>query len=297
MLLIRRFAIVIFTLGASIICEAQKTGEVDYPNLGIKFTIPEGWKGAETDGGFLMGSDSKPGLVIMLPHEVKDLNILKKEAEAGLYDEGIALKKSSEFESIGKEGIGAEFEGLIQGEKAKAYVAGIINPFGSGVTIMATTTISSYNNDYKELAKKIAMSLKFSQPVEPPVTQEWRNTLSGAKLTYLNSSYSSGASYDGYSTYSGYSSRHEITLCPNGYFSNYSSSSMSVDTGGAFAGGAGNDNGQGKWSVVTNADGTPVLKLEFNNGEVSSYKLSYEDSKTYLSGSRYFRTYDNVQCN
>ncbi len=294
---IRRYAIVIIALSANIIGKAQKAGEVDYPYLGIKFTIPDGWKGAETEGGFLMGSDTKPGLIVMLPHDVKDLNGLRQEAEAGLQGEGISLSKSSEFESVGKEGIGAEFEGLIQGEQAKAYVAGIINPFGSGVTIMAASTTSSYNNDYKELAKRIAMSLKFSQPVEPPVTQEWRNTLMGAKLTYLNSSYSSGASYDGYSTYSGYSSRHEITLCPNGYFSDYSSNSMSVDTGGAFAGGGGNDSGQGKWSVVANADGNPVLKLEFNNGEVSSYKLSYEEGKTYLSGSRYFRTYDNTQCN
>ncbi|MEQ8303935.1 MAG: hypothetical protein RIB47_11125 [Cyclobacteriaceae bacterium] len=276
---------------------AQQTGEVDYPYLGIKFTIPNNWKGAEAEGGFLIASDTEPGLIFLLPHEVKDIELLKQEAEAGVKEEGIMLSKISEFEAVGQEGVGAEFEGMIQGEAAKAFVAAVINPFGSGVTILAAAASKSYSAHYKQLAKEIAMSLQFSEPVEPPVTQEWRNTLSGAKLTYLNSSYDSGPSYGGYSTYSSYSSRNEITLCPTGLFSYYSSSSMSVDTGGAFAGNAGNIDGRGKWSVTANAEGVPVLRLDFANGEVYSYKLTYENKKTYLNGSRYFRTYDDVQCN
>ncbi len=64
---------------------SQKTGEVDYPYLGIKFTIPPQWKGGESGDGFLIISDTQPGLIFMVPHDVNDLDILKREAEAGLH--------------------------------------------------------------------------------------------------------------------------------------------------------------------------------------------------------------------
>ena len=280
----------------SILAYSQQTGVVDYPYLGIRFTIPSGWKGAESGGGYVIASDTQPGLVLMAPHEENDLAALKREAEAGLRDEGVVLSKSGEFESIGAGGVGALFEGVIQGQQAKAYVIGVINPFGTGVTIISASTKESYSDAHRNLARELALSLKFSEPVEPPVTQEWRDALKGAKLTYLKSNYSSGGSVNGYSTYSGYSSHNEITLCANGQFSYYSNNSMSVDTGGAFAGGAGNDSGQGQWRVEANGQGQPTLVLKFNDGKNYSYTLSYEDKKTYLNNTRYFRTYDS-KCN
>lgn len=276
---------------------SQKMGEVDYPYMGIKFTIPTEWKGEESGDGFLIVSDTQPGLVFMVAHEVNDLDILKQEAEAGIQEEGVVLRKSSEFDEVGKGGVGAEFEGIIQGQQVKAYVVGIINPFGYGVSIISATTTTMYSEVYKKLARQIAMSIQFSEPTEAPVTQEWREALKGAKLTYMNSNYSSGGvSVGGYSTYSGYSSHSEITLCPSGNFSYYSSNSFSVDTGGGFANSAGNKDGRGKWEVTNNGKGEPVLKLLFNNGRAHSYQLSYKDKKTYLNDTRYFRTYD-AKCN
>lgn len=270
---------------------------MDYPYLGIRFTIPAGWTGAESGEGYVMGSDTMSGLIFLMPHDVDDVEILKQEAEAGLNEEGVSLQKSGTFDQIGQGGIGAEFEGYIQGQAAKAYVAAVINPFGHGVSVVSATTREIYNEDYKNLAQKVAMSIKFSEPVEPPVTQEWREALKGAKLTYMNSNYSSGGvSVGGYSTYSSYSSHTEIVLCTSGRFTYYSSSSFSVDTGGAFAGNAGDKNGNGNWEVTNNGAGEPLLKLHFNNGNIHSYKLTYEDEKTFLNDSRYFRTYD-TNCN
>src|SRR5690606_9786378 len=113
---------------------AQQTGEVDYPYLGIKFTIPEGWKGAEQQGAYIMGSDTEAGLILLIPHEEKQISTLKMQAEQGLHEEGISLTKSGEFQKVGAEGIGAEFTGVIQGTSAKAFIAAVINPFGMGVT-------------------------------------------------------------------------------------------------------------------------------------------------------------------
>lgn len=274
---------------------AQQTGEVEYPFLGVRFTIPQGWKGAEASGGFLIGHDTKPGFIFLIPNDVTDMEALKAEARNGLNEEGISMYMISDFEEIGTGGVGAEFEGSIQGTPARAFIAGVINPFGMGVTIMATTDQANYTGAYKVLATKLAMSLKFTHPKEPPLSSQWKEALTGATLTYMNSSYSSGPSYDGYSTYSGYSSHIEILLCPSGNFTYSNSSSMSIDTGGGFAGSGDNGNSQGRWSLTGDAGGNNVLKLEFSNGEVSTYTLSYENDKTYLNGKRYFRTYKK-QC-
>ena len=64
---------------------AQKTGRVDYPTLGISFTIPSGWVGQETETGFLMGHNSIPGMILMIPHDQKyDLQAMRAEAQAGI---------------------------------------------------------------------------------------------------------------------------------------------------------------------------------------------------------------------
>jgi len=269
---------------------AQQTGLVDYPALGIRFTIPEGWKGAESGEVFLMGSDTQPGLIILMTHQESQIQVLKSQAEAGLVDEGVNLQKAGEFEQVGTEGVGAEFSGNIQGTPARAYIAAVINPFGTGVTIVAATDVPNFSPVYKQLAHEIAESLKFSQPKEAPVTQEWRETLQGAKLTYLDSYSSSG-----YDSYGGYSNHEEILLCGS-RFTFYSNSSMSIDTGGAYASSAGSTNNAGNWTVATSASGTPVLRLQYDNGKVSDYELDYREKKTYLNGYRYFRTYDHGEC-
>ncbi|MEQ8415928.1 MAG: hypothetical protein RIB71_15725 [Imperialibacter sp.] len=269
---------------------AQQTGVVDYPTLGIRFTIPDGWKGAESGEVFLMGSDTQPGLIILMTHQESQIQNLKTQAEAGLVDEGISLQKAGDFEKVGSEGIGAEFSGNIQGTQAKAYIAAVVNPFGTGVTVVAATDVPNYSSLYKQLAKEVAGSLQFSQPKEPPVTEEWRQTLQGAKLTYLDSYSSSG-----FDSYGGYSDHEEILLCGT-RFTFYKNSRMSIDTGGAYASSLDKSNNAGNWTVTTNASGVPLLHLQYDNGDVSDFELEYKETKTYLNGYRYFRTYDHGEC-
>lgn len=109
----------------------------------------------------------------------------------------------------------------------------------------------------------------------------------------MDSYSSSGPSYDGYSTGGGYSSETQIHLCAQGYFKFKSSSSVSIATGGAFGSSSGNKKGDGSWEITGNAQGQAVLKLNFNNGQVHEYILTYEDNKTFLNGERYFFTYGN----
>lgn len=272
---------------------AQQSGKISYPALGIEFEVPDGWIGQESADGFLIGSNTEPGMIVLSTHEHKDLAALKQEAEQGIAEEGgNVLRKSTDFVAIGDNATAAEFSGTVEGQDAKAYIAGVINPHGAGVTVMALTTTDAYGPRYSQLVTEIVESLRFAKPVESSAVTEWRQALAGAKLTYLESYRSSGPSVDGFATGGGYSTQIVIRLCGDGTFTDSSNSSMSIDTGGAFGSSSGRDQGAGQWSVIGNVQGGATLKLDYPNGDVAQYALDYRDQKTYLNGTRYFRTQD-----
>ncbi|MEM6523242.1 MAG: hypothetical protein AAF693_05610 [Bacteroidota bacterium] len=243
-----------------------------------------------------MGSNTQPGLIALIPHEAKTIQELEQQARMGIQEERIYLNLSGQLEKFGAEGVGAEFSGFIEGTPAKAYLIGVVNPFGSGLTIVATTDKANYSSVYKNLAAEIASNLQFRAPKEPTKNKEWRDWLRGSKLVYMNSNYDSGPSYGGYSTYSSYSIKREILLCSNNQFSYYSSSSTSFDAGAGFGGTNSNDNGRGTWEINWDAVGNSTLNLRFSNGEERIYELTYKDQKTKLNGSRYFVIKDHGQC-
>jgi len=270
-----------------------QTGKVSYPTLGIEFKIPNGWLGQETEQGFIMGSNTETGLIAISTHTHQHLDAVKKEVSMGISEgTNVQLQMAGSFNRLSQKSVGAEFSGLLQGQSAHAYVAGVINPYGTGVSIMALTTTEHYSARYVELVKQIVSSLKFSEPKTGPIVAEWDQTLQGATLTYMNSYYSSGPSYGGYMTGGGYSSKVVIQLCRNGQFSDSRNSSLSVDTGGAFGSSGGSNQDSGRWSVIANVKGGASLKLNYPDGSVAEYTLEYNDEKTFLNGTRYFRTYD-----
>ena len=271
---------------------SQQTGKVDYPYLGVSFTIPSGWLGQEVESGYIMGSNTEAGFILMMTHEAKTLDELKREASKGIQEEGgTALSLAGDIQQVGPSGVGAQFSGTLEWNPATAYIVGVINPFGYGVTVIAVTNPPSYSTRYEELAREVANSIQFAKPKESPVVKEWKEALKGAKLTYLSS-------YDGsgYGSYGGTSTTREILLCSDGSFSYYYNSSMSLDTGGASAFSNSNDGGQGSWSVETATDGEAILMLEFTDGREFSYDIGYKDNKTFLNDTRYFRTYDHGSC-
>jgi len=273
---------IVLLLSASL--KAQLTGTVDFEYAGVSFTIPSDWQGQETEGGVLLGSNTEAGFILLMQHQANSVDQLKQEADQGLYDEGVALTRSSDYETIGSAGIGAEFSGTIQYEQAKAYVIGLINPHGAGVTILSATSAQQYGPRYGELARSIAKSVRFYEPKKSEAANDWKSLLTDTRLTYMNTYNSS--SYD---SYGGYSDKEEIDLCAQGYFKYNSSSTMSFDVQGGY--GYSDDRGQGAgtWEVASDASGNPVLKLTFHNGQVQEYTLEMREGKTFLNGRRYFR--------
>lgn len=273
---------------------AQKTGKMEYKELGISFNIPDGWMGQEGDGVFLMAHNSIPGFMIITTNETKSVEGLKQEAQVGLVEaNGTNLQlSSSNFDNIGSNGIGAEFTGTLEYQPAKAYVAGLVNPYGSGVTIISATLQDKYTPAHKAAAIKLANSVQFKKADIGPLAGQWKERISGTRLTYMNS-YNSGYGSGGYSD------ETIIDLCPQGYFNYSSNSHMSVDVGSTAYSNS-RKGGAGEWKVVGNHSGQAVLQLTFYSGEVYEYVLTNDDDKTFLNGKRYYRTWtgDNApNCN
>jgi len=275
---------------------SQQTGEISYPNLGLKFSVPDGWLGQESEIGFVMGSNTIAGLALVMTNEVKTLDDMRNEAAIGIVDEnGTSLKPSGSLTIIGQNAIGGIFEGTLEWQPARAYVIGMVNPQGYGITIVTVTSSSAYSSVHEEVSKSIARSTVFSKIEFVDQSGQWKESLSNARLTYMNSNYSTDINSDGSLGGSGYSDKVIIDLCGQGHFNYSSNSTSSFDTTGGSLYGTGGDQGAGSWEVVNNPIGQPILRLNFRNGEVSEFLLELIDSKTYLNGSRYFRTYGNYR--
>ena len=91
----------------------------------------------------------------------------------------------------------------------------------------------------------------------------------------------------------GYSDKTVIDLCGQGYFNYYDNSSFSVGTAGSSAAGRSGEQNSGTWTVLRGDQGQAILQLTFKTGEVMKAVIEIDsEGKTYLDGTRYFRTYE-----
>lgn len=262
---------------------AQQQGKFEHAGLGLTLTIPDGWVGREMTYGFNISSYTEPGFILLTSHEYTTLDQLKAEARAGLQEaNGTSLKMEGDIEQFSDRSIGAEFTGTVEWQKARSYIIGTINPYGAGVSILATAADDEYSPKLREIAIKIARSFKFTKADKLPIVEEWKKLLANARLTYIDS-YTSGSD--------GYSSEEVIDLCAAGYFNYNQKNHLSIDNRSSYAYARGSGRGSGNWVVTTNMQNKPVLQLTFYTGEVYEYVLAMEKKKTILNGNRYFRTY------
>jgi hypothetical protein len=274
----------------------QQTGVVTYDQLGVSFTIPEGWVGQETGSIYVMGSNEIPGLIILIPHDQPySLNDLRTEALKGMdLGGGTVLRPVSEITMNGEDLVMGLFEGTIEYSRAKAFIVGKINPYGNGITVVSTTTPELYKEDiYDKLAMTVAQEVKFSEvqgsasasDSQGTALNDWKYQLGGTRLTFMES-YNSGGVDGG-----GYNMSTEIHLCQEGFFKYYDQSFMSAGGFNRTAVSSQQTRGHGTWNIAT--DNLPQLILSFHDGSVKYYDLEWrEDTKLFMNGYRYFRTWE-----
>jgi hypothetical protein len=292
---IMRMTLIFVLCAVPILTSAQETGTITYKELGLQFTIPEGWVGQESQTGFVMGHTSIAGLVLITTHNYSGEQLIQ-EARKGIADnQGTQLQLSGDLEVLNDHTIGGEFQGTLEWQAARAFIVGLANPDGMGISIMAMTTAEQYNHSYRDLALRVMASVQFSKPETGPVVEEWKKYLSGVKLTYMES-YSSPSYTDG--GVSGfYENKEKIDLCDKGYFNHYSYNLVSVEGQSAndgtlvHASDGGQKYGNGTWEIEAGTGGSAILRLLFHDGRSLEYTLSEKDDKTFLNGYRYFRTW------
>ena len=261
-------------------------GDVKNNDWGMSFTKPAGWDGRLTEAGYVLGSNTEKGLLLILPNEAKDMATMRAEAQKGLMEEGgTYLTLAGNLKAVGQNGLAGKYQGTLQGEQANAYVVGLISPHEYGAVVMVAVEPASYGPKYEQLAEELARSIRFFKPVVPPLAQQWKRDLNNCKLSY----------YDSYSSYSGggYTTKKTFDLCAAGFFRyNLEDETIWNAGDGSLTGGyaANYGNGNGTWSVVGRG-GQAVLVLKFYDGKVWEYEMSTNaDGHTLMNGTRYLRT-------
>ena len=285
------YSLIVLVLGALLTNTSHSqeplTGRINEPYLGISFTVPDTWTAYKTEIGYFMVSETVKGFVIIMQHDYNSIQELQNAAMEGIADEsGTILQPDGKPERYGETALSIKLTGYVEWQQAKAYALALLSSHGGGVTILTAVEPQIFSQQYIELVKNIAQGVEFSKPETPPVVEQWKNALTGMRLTYMHT-YSSGTS-------GGFSDKIVIDLCPNGTFSYSSSHNLSIDTGGAYGYNHAKDGGAGKWDIIS-IHGKPTLQLSFHDGNIQQHMISLQGDSFYLDNRRYFRTND-AQC-
>ncbi|RLE17799.1 MAG: hypothetical protein DRJ08_02820 [Acidobacteria bacterium] len=136
--------------------------------FGFSFQPPADWVARVNPGaGYILGSQNHKGVILVSHHSYPSLEKMRTEAAGGLIDpkSNVRLIPEDGFESVGNNGFGGLLSGTIQGKQAKAYLLGLMSPYGGGVSILVAVTPESYTSQYPGFAKTLAASVQFSRPV------------------------------------------------------------------------------------------------------------------------------------
>lgn len=264
---------------------------VNDPSMGVRFSVPPGWKPQKQQANYIMGHDTIPGMILVIPHTSNSIQELAAAASEPLYQaEDGQLMVTSSPQNLASNMIVADYGGNVQGKDARGRIVGIVSPFGGGFLVMAGADAASYGPQHARLAEDIARSMRFSKPQAPPEAVMWKQKLTGMRVKYFKH----GGSSDVSGAYS-WSDERDIDLCSNGTF----------QSAGGFQGSLGTANGSaiidpgsksqsGQWAIIGQA-GQPALQLQHTSGKVETFVLSTDGSKTFLNDVRWY-VIENPTC-
>lgn len=254
--------------------------EIVNARLGLRFTPPEGWLPTlvEEQNYYVLGSNTMIGVMLVIPTAETAVDALRREMLQGVHEPGTALSLAGALESFGADGLVGEYQGVVQGQRARAHGVGRVGSAG-GAMVLMTTTSEGFTVEHKAAAQALARSMNFFTPDTGPLIREWDDRLRGMVLS----------KYDRYSTGGGgYTSRETIDLCAAGHYFQSDSFQMSIDVGGAFGSSAGQGGAAGRWEVAVVA-GHTVLRLRGQDGAVRDLPLGWGAVLPSSSSSRYTR--------
>lgn len=246
--------------------------------MGISFVPPPGWIAQRQGEGLLLGSNTHKGFILIMPHSFTGLNQMTEEAGQGIVEEdsGIQLMPASRFQAFGSNGISGDFEGMVQGRRARAFAIGLLSPRGGGVTILAAVESGSYTQDYPGFVRSIASGLKFDAAQSSAPGGSGAASDAGLMKYFAGEyySYSSGATLSG-----GAGTERTVTLCPDGLYRD----SYEFSASGSGWGGVNSQRGAARWSVQGDQS-RGVITVSYANGQTKrvSYQVLSKGEQTIL---------------
>lgn len=263
---------------------------------GFSYTIPEGWVGAASSEGVMIGHATVPGMVLLAPKRHSDKAALKRTFAEPTDDGASTLAAVAPPQILADGSVRVEQRGTVEGMPVKVLAIAKLNPHGGNTAnLMALAPADGFSAELEQALMAVHRSVRYTpvatQPgnagADGPVDAQWKQRLTGARLTYMDS-YNSPAAIEG-GIGGGYSIHRRIDLCPEGHFKTDGSTSHTFSGAEVSAVGSGSSAGEGRWSAVRGADGA-LLRLRFNDGRTVEYRLSWQEGKTYLNGERWYRT-------
>ncbi len=277
-----RYLLLLFLMLATTLgLQAQQPmqGGIDYPELGISFTVPAGWTANEGDGLVFFGSETVPGLILMSIHDLTTMEEAKRSLESGFSEDGIELFPIDSMEMLKDSVALLEYGGQVEGQPAKGMGLAVLNPYGDGVTIVALGLEKTFSPRLREAAMALLGSLAFRE-VAPsgPTVAKWQEHLTNVRLTRFQNAPSPPV--DG-TAQKAHAIEQRIDLCDDG-FTYYSRSEAEPAA----------SQSKGEWEVIAGAKGQPTLHLMHVTGQHSEFLLVEQEGRTYLDGQRWLRTWE-----
>jgi hypothetical protein len=255
----------------------NKSGEIGNDFLGFKFSPPEGWTYQVTNEGIILGSNTVPGIILVLPSQAQSLTQMKQEMSQGIQDYNASLNLSGKIGSYGKNSLIADYKGTVEGASVVAKGIGILSKDGNGAYILAASSPEVYSAELLNTAKTIASRINFTN-----YNEKGKSVNQPELIKAFTGKWSTATK----------NTTTDIYLYPNGIYSeNYEAAYLGnlYDGTGNNTGSWGTENQSsetGKWSVKGNKD-SGYITIIFPDGKKTKIKYQVHVEK----GNKYYNEY------
>jgi len=244
--------------------------EVGDASWGLKFGLPRTWVKQVTAAGAVVGHNTIPGMVLVIPHMAKNMQEMQTEMMQGMQEEGSYLRPDGGLQQASQNILSGDYSGISEGTQVKARGYGVLSPNGGGAYLIAVSTPDKLG---PELLGAISFMIENVQYFKVDISELIRH-FAGSWANYTSNT-STWISFGADGTYS------------EQYESAYSGN---LNDGSGNQTGAWNtasqDSDRGRWTVRGNKEaGTIIVKLSNGKEIIYEYKIHIEN------GHKYYREY------
>ncbi len=134
-------------------------------SLGVTFIVPDGWSATKKSVGYVMGSASTQGFMLLKTDEFSSLKNLKSAMKTGIQQQdGSMLTPDGDLSMLGKLGVSGMYQGVIDGIDMLGFMMAIL-PDGKGkaiicISVAPRNVFNQSNMDQLKILMRSAIRLE-----------------------------------------------------------------------------------------------------------------------------------------